>query len=463
MLYSVISIVRTAIVVPKAYVVLGLSLGTVLAAACSFDASKLHASGAQPRDAGTEAASSGVDGVVDDVGAGPRDLGGVTDSGKPNDGAGNPDTSRMADVLSRNDVISASGDDARAIEPDSSGVSSDGAGDIGQDQDAPVPDAKDANRTLDSVSTDLGTNPGVDAPADISSAFDGAMAGDTDSGGTGDDASTPDSAEAGEVARDALLAADTGTVDIDSAAADTGPTIDPDLVLWYQFEESSGTIAYDSAQFGGVARNATLASAGFGGSATFTTASQVGTHALALSPAGPMGGGGYAVIPSFNTLAPGALTIAVWVNLTAAGPAQNWERVYDFADSTTAPAWFNLAARSGTAPNGPIFNTSNTGHAEADQQKLAGSAVLTGKAWHHIAVVLAEGTPYTGIMYVDGAVAATNSAMTTHLSDIGATTNNWLGRSQFTNDPYFNGSLDDFRVYKRALSQEEIVALMALR
>lgn len=462
MLYSVISIVRTTIVLPKAFVVLGLSLGTVLSAACSFDAGKLYASGTQPRDAATEAPSSGVDSVVDDVGSGPRDLGGVADSGKPDDGAVKPDTIQMGDVVSRNDVISASGDDARSIEPDSAGAVSspdaEGAGDSGQNQDAPVDDAKDASPNLDSVGTDLGTNPGVDAPADFGSAFDGAMVGDTDTGSV--DASTPDTVD---VVRDALLVTDTGTVVFDSAAADTGPAIDPDLVLWYQFDESSGTIAYDSAQFGGVARNATLASAGFGGSATFTTASHVGTHALALTPAGPMGGGGYAVIPSFNTLAPGALTIAVWVNLAAAGPAQNWERIFDFADSSTAPAWFNLAARNGTAPNGPLFNISNIGHAEAGQQRLNGSSALTAKTWHHIAVVLPEGATYTGIMYVDGVVAASNNAMTVHLSDIGATTNNWLGRSQFTNDPYFNGSFDDFRVYKRALSQEEIVALTALR
>ena len=48
------------------------------------------------------------------------------------------------------------------------------------------------------------------------------------------------------------------------------------------------------------------------------------------------------------------------------------------------------------------------------------------------------------------------------ITDFGATSNNWFGRSEFT-DPYFNGSLDDFRVYRRALSQEEVVALMALR
>jgi hypothetical protein len=40
---------------------------------------------------------------------------------------------------------------------------------------------------------------------------------------------------------------------------------------------------------------------------------------------------------------------------------------------------------------------------------------------------------------------------------------NWLGRSPFTNDPYFSGSLDDFRIYKQALLATEIAALAAPR
>jgi hypothetical protein len=40
---------------------------------------------------------------------------------------------------------------------------------------------------------------------------------------------------------------------------------------------------------------------------------------------------------------------------------------------------------------------------------------------------------------------------------IGATVNNWLGRSQW-NDPLFKGSISEFRIYAAALSPEEIAA-----
>ena len=50
---------------------------------------------------------------------------------------------------------------------------------------------------------------------------------------------------------------------------------------------------------------------------------------------------------------------------------------------------------------------------------------------------------------------ATNS--TTYLpKDLGKTTQNWLGRSQFTADGYFGGMLDEVRIYNRALTTGEV-------
>jgi hypothetical protein len=271
----------------------------------------------------------------------------------------------------------------------------------------------------------------------------------------------------------------TGGVDLDGGVTDapgTGgpdsggdevsvPGLDPDLVLWYRFDESSGTTAYDSAKFGGVARDATLATGGRSGSVGFSAVRKVGASAVALSPSTSAyySGGGYVVMPTLSSLAPGALTIAVWVNLTAATSNETWERIFDLADSSTGPNWFNVTARGDASPYGPIFAMAKDGHASSDQQRLVSSTALTANAWHHLAVVLSAGEKYTGVMYLDGVVVASNTAMTLHLSDIGATANNWLGRSEFTGDPYFNGSLDDFRVYRRALSKEDIGALMAVR
>jgi uncharacterized protein len=37
--------------------------------------------------------------------------------------------------------------------------------------------------------------------------------------------------------------------------------------------------------------------------------------------------------------------------------------------------------------------------------------------------------------------------------------NNYIGRSQFSDDPYLDANIDEFRVYNRALSPDEIQAL----
>lgn len=249
-----------------------------------------------------------------------------------------------------------------------------------------------------------------------------------------------------------------------------GGGADPDLVLWYSLDESSGVIAVDSAMSGGTARNATLTTIGTGGGATFSTMKQVGTHAVSLTPAATAANanGGYVTVPSLQSLAPDALTIAVWVNLAANTATQNWERIFDFGSGIGTMPNMYLAARAADATTTPIrFAITTTGHAATAEQRLDGATALSANAWHHIAVVLPAGSPFAGTLYIDGASVATNNAMTLHATDLGATTNNWLGRSQFSDtmgsNPCFAGLLDDFRVYRRALSQAEISVLFAVR
>jgi hypothetical protein len=270
---------------------------------------------------------------------------------------------------------------------------------------------------------------------------------------------------------DALGAGDTGGADADdesSVGVDSGGSgadaTAQDLVLWYKFDESSGRTAADSASFGGTAHNASLARVGSIGGAVFSTSKQVGTHAVTLTPSTTGTSGGYVIVPSLHTLAPSAITIAVWVNLASTAPTQDWERIFDFgAGSTTANNFLYLVARAGDPyANVVQFVISTQGHSASVGQTINSPNALTPNAWHHVAIVLPAGTTYTGTLYIDGKAVATNSAMSLHVSDIGATTNNWLGRSQYS-DALFSGSLDDFRVYKRALSSQEISDLFDVR
>lgn len=427
-----------------------LCLAATLLLACSVDTGKLRAP--TLRDAAAvvhplpDADNTGGDGIA-----------GASEVARPADG---PDAPVGSDEVARGvdgpDEHASGGDggsqaiDASSDDGDATGAGGTGGGQGGSSEVPP-----------DNGGAGGGGTGGAEGDADDSTddGFGGAGAG----GGVGGDNPGTGGGASGGVngGPDALS---TGEAGLDGGNEVGAAGLDPDLVLWYAFDESSGTTAYDSAQWGGIARNATLAVVGTTGTATFSATRQVGTHALSLTPSVSYSYyGGYAVVPSLNTLAPDAVTISLWVNLAAATSTLNWERLFDFGDSSTAVCWFNLAARSGSTPYGPIFAMSSTGHATADQERLISTTALTPNVWHHLAIVLPTGATYTGVMYLDGVVVASNNAMTLHLSDIGATANNWLGRSQFTSDPYFDGLLDDLRVYKRALSQDEIVALMALR
>ena len=92
----------------------------------------------------------------------------------------------------------------------------------------------------------------------------------------------------------------------------------------------------------------------------------------------------------------------------------------------------------------------------SSEQRIDGQAALPTGGWHHVAVTL-NGS--TGTLYVDGAQVGINTAMTLKPSDLGATTQNWIGRSQYSADPYLDGRVDDFRIYNRALTASEVMHL----
>ena len=86
------------------------------------------------------------------------------------------------------------------------------------------------------------------------------------------------------------------------------------------------------------------------------------------------------------------------------------------------------------------------------EQRISGPSALPTGVWTHVAVTL-SGT--TGLLYVNGAEIARNGAIGLRPSALGASTQNYLGRSQYA-DPYLNGALDSFRLYSRALTPSEI-------
>ncbi len=141
----------------------------------------------------------------------------------------------------------------------------------------------------------------------------------------------------------------------------------------------------------------------------------------------------------------GDYTVSEWVN-----PAADiaWSRAFDIGTGTTD--YLFLTVNAGTAPRFAI----TTGGPGAEQQINATSALPLNQ-WSLLTVTV-SGT--TGTLYVNGTAVGTNTNLTLHPSQLGATNQNWLGRSQY-NDPELNGTVDDFNIYDRALSASEVATL----
>jgi hypothetical protein len=158
------------------------------------------------------------------------------------------------------------------------------------------------------------------------------------------------------------------------------------------------------------------------------------------------GSGEYVSLPDGIVSGLNDFTISAWVN-----PSQNsaWSRVFDFGTGTTANMFLTLSAGGG-----PLRFAITTGGGGAEQ-RINGPGTLPLNTWSHVAVTLSGST---GTLYVNGTPVGTNTNMTLHPPDLGATNQNWIGRSQYP-DPFLNATVDDFQIYDRALSTAEIAAL----
>ena len=92
-----------------------------------------------------------------------------------------------------------------------------------------------------------------------------------------------------------------------------------------------------------------------------------------------------------------------------------------------------------------------------ENQTTATATLPSG--WHHVTVTIDPGKT-THTLYLDGQVAAENTNARNTPSSLGNTTRNWLGKSQYSGDNYYSGSLDDFKIYNYVLTQAEILEIM---
>jgi Concanavalin A-like lectin/glucanases superfamily len=149
-----------------------------------------------------------------------------------------------------------------------------------------------------------------------------------------------------------------------------------------------------------------------------------------------------------------SVTVMVWVSWSG-GPC--WQRVFDFGSSSngednagSATSAFSLSPSS--CPNGVV-----TGLFElsGDLRAVNGNRLTVG-ALTQVALAL-DGTRGTLTLFLNG-TAVGEAAVPWQLSQL-EDVNTWLGRSQWSQDKFMQGSLSELRIYSRALSSQEVATL----
>jgi len=243
---------------------------------------------------------------------------------------------------------------------------------------------------------------------------------------------------------------------VDSVDAIPLPT---GLVAYYPCESANGVVLPDQSGNGndatlsiGLPANGGPAPSGAG---YRFEAGKVG-NALTLLKAGY----GYVSMPPsiFNGAA--AVTVAFWIKVNT---EQNWQRAFDVGinahlDSApyTGGKYFFLTTQNDASQSEIAITTNGFG----TTQFLYANPIVQANGWRHIAVTI-DGSQ--GVVYVNGrgitGTRTTNNMLTLRPVDLGTMDYAYLGKSQFTVDPYFDGQLDEVRVYRRALSAAEVQTL----
>lgn len=139
-------------------------------------------------------------------------------------------------------------------------------------------------------------------------------------------------------------------------------------------------------------------------------------------------------------------TFGAWVKWDGGA---NWQRIFDLGKDTSN--YLFLTPSSGT---GKLRFTIRVNDVD---QALEHSAALPIGAWTHVAVTISGNT---GKLFVNGALSVTNTSMSLNPSAVG-TDENYLGRSRYSADAYFDGMMDDVVFLSNALGDAKITSLMS--
>jgi hypothetical protein len=169
--------------------------------------------------------------------------------------------------------------------------------------------------------------------------------------------------------------------------------------------------------------------------------------------------GGYVDLPPGLISCLSEVSIEAWVTWTRYSVSVNpllfgWQRIFDFGNAPNS-SYFFMTTEATTAPYLTARTTISTNGIFGETPRLDWTNILPVNVTSFVAVTY---SPVRGIakFYVNGQPASSGVA-TIPLSAI-IDTNDWLGRSQYSEDPYFGGRYNEFRIYRGLLSDSDVAA-----
>lgn len=204
-----------------------------------------------------------------------------------------------------------------------------------------------------------------------------------------------------------------------------GPT--DGLIAYYEADAGSGSVAYDTAE----------SNDGQITDASWTSAAQVGSHALFFS-----GSSGSVEAPHQDYLNRSTFSVSVWVNF----------------DDLATGSWQGIVSKgTGSSPdrNYALFQNKNSKQVhfsfwrtDSSWASYNSNSNLSANTWHHV-VATYDGSKFK--LYLDGSLDASYSETGTP-----TTTDESLYIGGFPDYTTMNGTADDVRVYNRSLSGSEV-------
>ena len=214
-----------------------------------------------------------------------------------------------------------------------------------------------------------------------------------------------------------------------SEAVEAMPTGQRSLVAHWQMEDNT----YDATD--------NMMDAVCSGNVKYVESDKQGQKALQLTSSASQ----YVQLP-YEVASSKELTVAMWVFMRSNA---QWQRLFDFGNDTEHYLFLT--------PNNSYTKVMRLAVKNGgDEQTVDCKTTLPTQQWKHVAVTM--GKDKTTI-YVDGVEAGSSTGVTIRPSDI-CPVLNYLGRSQFTSDPFLTADLDDVRIYNYAVSADDVKIMM---